>query len=114
MTVRAITSLAQLDKQGLWNTMARIAFILLCHKNPAAIVTKAMQLTAAGDYFAIHFDESASVDDYRAIQEGLSENPNVAFAKRRVKCGWGEWSLVRATLNAVEAATDAFARAAHF
>ncbi|MEP5090486.1 MAG: DUF5928 domain-containing protein, partial [Paracoccaceae bacterium] len=32
----------------------------------------------------------------------------------RVKCGWGEWSLVRATLNAVEAAAEAFPRATHF
>ncbi len=94
--------------------MARIAFILLCHKNPAAIVTQATQLTAAGDYIAIHFDASAPDEDYRAIQDGLSDNPNVVFAKRRVKCGWGEWSLVQATLAAVEAATDAFARATHF
>ena len=94
--------------------MARIAFILLCHKNPAAIVTQATQLTAAGDYVAIHFDGSASADDYKAIQQGLAENPNVVFAKRRIKCGWGEWSLVQATLNTVEAATDAFARATHF
>lgn len=94
--------------------MARIAFILLCHKNPAAIVTQAQQLTAAGDYIAIHFDASSSTEDYRVIQEGLSDNPNVVFAKRRVECGWGEWSLVQATLNAVEAATDAFARATHF
>ena len=94
--------------------MARIAFILLCHKNPAAIVAQAKQLTAAGDYIAIHFDASASADDYRAIQDGLSDNPNVVFAKRRIKCGWGEWSLVQATLHAVEAATDAFARATHF
>lgn len=94
--------------------MARIAFILLCHKNPAAIVAQATQLTAAGDYIAIHFDASASAADYRLIQEGLADNPNVVFAKRREKCGWGEWSLVQATLNAVHAALDAFARATHF
>jgi hypothetical protein len=94
--------------------MSRIAFILLCHKNPAAIVTQAEQLTAAGDYIAIHFDASASADDYHAIYDGLSDNPNVVFARQRVKCGWGEWSLVQATLNAVQAAADAFPRATHF
>jgi hypothetical protein len=31
-----------------------------------------------------------------------------------MKCGWGEWSLVRASLNAVEAAVEAFPRATHF
>ena len=94
--------------------MAKIAFILLCHKNPAAIVTQANQLTAAGDYIAIHFDGSASADDYRIIQDGLADNPSVTFAKRRVKCGWGEWSLIEATLNAVKAAEEAFPRATHF
>src|SRR6056297_4279077 len=94
--------------------MARVAFILLCHKNPAAIIQQAEQLTAAGDYIAIHFDASASAQDYQAIQAALGDNPNVAFAKRRVKCGWGEWSLVQATLHAVEAAVGAFPRATHF
>ena len=33
--------------------MARIAFILLCHKDPEAIVRQARMLTAAGDYIAM-------------------------------------------------------------
>ncbi len=94
--------------------MARIAFILLCHKNPDAIVQQAEQLTAAGDYLAIHFDASAPAAHFKAIRTALIDNPNVAFAKRRIKCGWGEWSLVQATLNAVEAAAEAFPRASHF
>lgn len=94
--------------------MARIAFILLCHKNPEAIVQQAEQLTAAGDYISIHFDASAPVADFAQIKAGLSGNPNVVFAKRRIKCGWGEWSLVQATLHAIEAAVDAFPKASHF
>ncbi|KJZ19555.1 DUF5928 domain-containing protein [Loktanella sp. S4079] len=94
--------------------MARIAYILLCHKNPEAIVKQAEQLTAAGDFIAIHFDASASADDYATITAALSDNPNVTFAKRREKCGWGEWSLVQATLHAIQAAVDAFPRASHF
>ena len=34
--------------------MSRIAYILLCHKEPEAIVAQANRLTAAGDYIAIH------------------------------------------------------------
>lgn len=94
--------------------MARIAFILLCHKDPDAIVQQAQQLTAVGDYIAIHFDARAPKDAFDRIQRGLAGNPNVAYAKRRIKCGWGEWSLVQATLYAVEAAVDAFPRATHF
>ncbi len=38
----------------------------------------------------------------------------MVFAQRRWKCGWGEWSLVGATLEAVRAAVAAFPRATHF
>ena len=94
--------------------MAKIAFILLCHKNPDAIVQQAQQLTAVGDYIAIHFDARAPKEAYAKIRTELADNPNVAFARKRIKCGWGEWSLVQATLYAVEAAVDAFPRATHF
>lgn len=94
--------------------MAKIAFILLCHKDPDAIIRQAQSLTAVGDYMSIHFDASAKAEYYTKIRKALDGNPNVTFAKKRVKCGWGEWSLVAATLKAVEAAVDAFPRATHF
>ena len=94
--------------------MAKIAFILLCHKDPDAIVQQASQLTAAGDFISIHFDARAPAEQYERIRKGLAGNPSVTFAKRRIKCGWGEWSLVEATLAAVEAAVAAFPRATHF
>jgi hypothetical protein len=94
--------------------MAKIAFILLCHKDPDAIIQQAERLTAVGDYMAIHFDASAKKADYQRIRAALSENPNVTFAKKRISCGWGEWSLVQATLHAMQAALDDFPRATHF
>jgi len=94
--------------------MAKIAFILLCHKDPDAIIQQAEQLTAAGDYLSIHFDASAPQSAFARIKESLADNPLVCFAKRRIRCGWGEWSLVQATLYAVEAAVDAFPQATHF
>ncbi|MDF1855008.1 DUF5928 domain-containing protein [Pseudooceanicola sp.] len=94
--------------------MARIAFILLCHKDPEAIIQQAERLTAVGDYMSIHFDGRSDPAHYQKIRDALADNPNVTFAKQRIKCGWGEWSLVRATLNAIEAAVEAFPRATHF
>ena len=94
--------------------MAKIAFILLCHKDPDAIIRQAQMLTAAGDYMAIHFDARANRDHFERIRTKLADNPNVTFAKKRIKCGWGEWSLVQASLHAVEAAVEAFPRATHF
>ncbi|MEX0339110.1 MAG: DUF5928 domain-containing protein [Arenibacterium sp.] len=94
--------------------MAKIAYILLCHKDPDAIVKQAQRLTAAGDYMSIHFDARAKPEHFREIRAALADNPNVVFAHKRIKCGWGEWSLVQATLFAVESALDAFPRATHF
>ncbi len=94
--------------------MAKIAYILLCHKDPDAIIKQAERLTAAGDYMSIHFDASANPKHFQAIKDALRDNPSVAFAHRRIKCGWGEWSLVQATLYPVESAVDAFPRATHF
>lgn len=94
--------------------MAKIAFILLCHKDAPAIIQQAERLTATGDYVSIHFDARARAADYTQITEALAENPGVVFAKKRIKCGWGEWSLVQATLHALEAAEEAFPKATHF
>ena len=75
---------------------------------------QARRLTAAGDYMAIHFDARAKPAHFKTIRDALADNPNVTFAKKRIKCGWGEWSLVQASLYAVEAAVVAFPRATHF
>ena len=94
--------------------MARIAYILLCHKDPEGIIAQAERLTAAGDFVAIHFDARSKVQDFDRLRVALAANANVAFTRRRVKCGWGEWSLVEATLLAVEVAAETFIRATHF
>jgi hypothetical protein len=94
--------------------MAKIAYILLCHKDPDAIISQANRLTAAGDYMAIHFDANADPEDFDRIKRALLGNANVVFAKKRERCGWGEWSLVQATLNAARTAVKAFPRATHF
>lgn len=94
--------------------MAKIAYILLTHKDPAGVIAQAERLTAAGDFVAIHFDGRASQADFDQIQSALAANPSVVFAKRRVKCGWGEWSLVEATLLALSGAVESFPYATHF
>ena len=94
--------------------MAKIAYILLCHKDPDGIIAQAERLTAAGDFIAIHFDARAPRASFDRIRAALSDNPSVTFARKRIRCGWGEWSLVEATLLAVRAAVEAFPRATHF
>lgn len=94
--------------------MAQIGYILLSHKDPEGIIAQAQRLAQAGDYIAIHYDARARQEDYDRIVAALKDNPSVTFPDRRVKCGWGEWSLVEATLLATRAAVAAFPRATHF
>jgi hypothetical protein len=93
--------------------MAKIAYILLCHKDPEGIIAQALRLTAAGDLIAIHFDARAPREDFEKVRAALAGNASVTFAARRVRCGWGGWSLVEATLLAAQAAMEAFPRATH-
>ncbi|PIB26085.1 hypothetical protein BFP76_14090 [Amylibacter kogurei] len=92
--------------------MAKIAYILLCHANAEAIAQQATALVNAGDCVAIHFDGAAPKSEFQKLKSLLSDMPNVAFAKR-VKCGWGEWSLVQATLNGLQTAIDHFPDLTH-
>ena len=94
--------------------MATVAYILLCHKDPDAVIAQAEQLTETGDYIAIHFDKSAPTSDFQKVTRALKDNPNVALVTRRVRCGWGQWSLVEASLRAVNLALASFPRATHF
>lgn len=93
--------------------MARLTYVLLCHQNPEAVIRQAGLLTSQGDTLAIHVDARSDAAIFDAIRLALKDNPNVTFA-RRVKCGWGDWSLVQATLNALEAALLAFQFTTHF
>ncbi len=94
--------------------MVKIAYIMLCHKDPSSIISQANGLTSSGDFMSIHFDARASADDFKEIRDALKDNPNVTFATKRIKCGWGEWSLVQASLNAIKVAESAFPTATHF
>lgn len=94
--------------------MARIAYILLTHKDSDGVIAQAERLTAGGDYVVIHFDRNASNGEFDKIYKALSANSAIAFTKRRLRCGWGEWGLVAATLLGLDTALDQFPSATHF
>jgi hypothetical protein len=94
--------------------MTRIAFLLLAHKDPQDVIAQAGGLTGSGDHVVIHYDRRAPAAEYRMIREALADNPNVSFPMRRMKCGWGEWSLVAATLEVLRCAISNCPDATHF
>lgn len=91
----------------------KIAFLLLVHKDPEAVIEQAEALIAHGDCVAIHADRRMPEAEFARIAAALKPNDKVAFA-RRVRCGWGEWSLVQATLNMIETARGAFTGVTHY
>jgi hypothetical protein len=93
--------------------MARLAYLLLCHKDPRAVLAQARMLAGQGDALVIHVDGRAEPGVFSTIRDGLAGLDRVAFA-RRVKCGWGEWSLVQATLNMIDKALERFPFTTHF
>jgi hypothetical protein len=94
--------------------MAKIAYILLCHKAPGAVIAQAQLLSASGGRVVIHYDASAPKQDYKIIRAALKDNPAIAFTAQRLRCGWGQWSLVQATLLGAEMGLCAFPEATHF
>ena len=58
--------------------MAKIAYILLCHKDPDAIIRQAERLTSTGDYMTIHFDANASAEVYSLAELPLRCEPERA------------------------------------
>ncbi len=93
--------------------MTQICYLLLCHKNPAAVIDQVNMLTGQGDCVVIHIDRSAPSEVGQQIRSGLAGMADVRFAKS-VKCGWGEWSLVKASLNALRLGEAEFPEATHF
>lgn len=93
--------------------MAKIAYILLCHGNPDSLRLQIEMLVASGGFVAVHFDKSSADSSFKQLESSFANQPNVVFSKR-IKCGWGAWSLVKASLSTLKLAEAAFPDASHF
>jgi hypothetical protein len=76
----------------------KITFLILAHQHPKILVRLVNTLLQAGHTVALHYDLSAAKAGYEEVVRNFGTNPSVRFAKR-VKVGWGEWSICQATLN---------------
>jgi hypothetical protein len=79
----------------------RLGFIILAHDRPDSIRRLCSTLTAAGDRVVIHFDAGSPEEDKAAVREIAAENPEQVRMISKVRCRWGEWSLVDAVLHAM-------------
>lgn len=90
------------------NANIKVAFLLLCHGS-VDVIKELLDL----DFFNnkniqvyIHYDLKSTKENVQKLKEYLGEHDRLHFVEKRVVCKWGMYSLVRATLNMMEAAVD--------
>ncbi len=82
------------------SSQLKLGFALLAHEGVEAVSELVDTLIGDGDAVGIHYDARSPMPDYLALHARYADNPQVLFA-RRVPCGWGDFSLVEGTLNAL-------------
>lgn len=70
-------------------------YIILAHKNPLQLKKMIEQLDDKLSFFYIHIDLKS---DISAFKKNISL-PNVHFIEKRENCLWGDFSIVKATIN---------------
>lgn len=70
-------------------------YVILAHKNPKQLNDLIQLLQDKTTFVFIHIDKKTSIEAFK----NLIIQPNCFFIKHRVKCKWGTFSLVKATIN---------------
>ncbi|WP_396267855.1 beta-1,6-N-acetylglucosaminyltransferase [Ideonella sp.] len=84
----------------------KIALLMLCHESPS-IIAEALQSPFYADSeikVYIHYDQAQSTDNLRQLKALLPPGVQVFWLEQRVRCRWGEYSLVEATKKLMESA----------
>ncbi len=93
--------------------MIKICYLLLCHKDPDAIIAQIDYLVESGGYVVYHLDKNSPKQTHETLNNYYAENENVTTVPS-ISAGWGDWSLVKATLRMVEQGLSQFKDASHF
>jgi hypothetical protein len=80
-----------------------VAFAVIAHDNPRLVARVSRLLLESGGIVAIHYDARAPAADFAELQDLLSDYDQRVLWAERVAVAWGQWSMVRATLNLLEA-----------
>jgi len=80
----------------------KLGFIILAHQDLHR-ATQLVRFLAKNDCaVCLHIDKTADKAEVKALKSSVNHFDNVVFSKRE-KCGWGQFSIVKATLNAADA-----------
>jgi Core-2/I-Branching enzyme len=83
--------------------MAKLAFVILAHENAEQVGDLAGLLASWSDdaHVVIHYDLNASKAEFVKLSSRFAGNEQIHILKDRVKCGWGDFSLVEAPMRAL-------------
>ena len=79
----------------------KISFALVAHGSPRVVERLIRLLADRGHTVSVHYDLKSPLASYRQLTRSFEGNLSVRFAQR-VRVGWGEWSVVQATLNCLD------------
>jgi hypothetical protein len=78
-----------------------LGFIILAHQDLHRAGQLAKFLANNDCPVCMHIDQNASEKDLDRLKSSVNHVKNIVFSERE-KCGWGQFSIVQATLNAAE------------
>ena len=76
-------------------------YLILAHKNPLQLSRMIERLDDGASKFFIHLDAKTPIEPFAACLEG----GHIRFIEPRERCVWGDFSIVRATIHLMEAAS---------
>jgi hypothetical protein len=77
-----------------------VCYLILCHKSPGQVIRLVKRLRSGSSFFVIHVDKRASPSVHAALASFSAETDDIILAPS-VRCYWGQFGLVRATLNCI-------------
>jgi hypothetical protein len=83
--------------------MAKITFIILAHENAEHIADFARLLTDWNKdaQAVIHYDLNSPDAQFQKLKESFAQSDRVHLVHDRIRCGWGDFSLVEGVLRAL-------------
>lgn len=73
-------------------------YLILSHKNCEQLERQIKSLDDGNSTFYIHIDIKADITLFRSLEN----IPSVFIIKERIDCIWGDFSMIKATLNLIE------------
>lgn len=84
----------------------KILYIVLAHNQPERLsnITSSIINASTDASIIIHYDGNASQDGFNKLHSSVANNPKIHLVNKRVRCQWGTYSLVDATLESLRQA----------